>query len=64
VNSKNPRRSGEGCIRYPDGSVSADALHEQLVAGVDVSDIEMESKAELIKNGVPKEVMDRLIPEK
>jgi hypothetical protein len=31
---------------------------------VDISDFEMESKAWLIKNGVPKEVMDRLIPEK
>jgi hypothetical protein len=64
VNEKNPRRSGEGCIRYPDGSVSADALHDQLVAGVDVSDFEMQTKAQLIEAGVPKEVMDRLIPEK
>jgi hypothetical protein len=64
VNQKNPRRSGECCIRYPDGSVSADALHEQLVAGVDVSDFEMQTKAQLIEAGVPKEVMDRLIPEK
>ena len=64
MNNKNPRRSGEGCIRLPDGSVSADALHEQLVAGVDVSDFEMQTKAQLIEAGVPKEVMDRLIPEK
>jgi hypothetical protein len=64
VNQKNPRRSGEGCIRYHDGSVSADALHDQLVAGVDVSDFEMQTKAQLIEAGVPKEVMDRLIPDK
>ncbi len=64
MNQKNPRRSGECCIRYPDGSVSADALHDQLVAGVDVSDFEMQTKAQLIEAGVPKEVMDRLIPEK
>lgn len=48
-----PRRSGEGCIRYPDGSVSAAALHDELVAGVDVSDFEAESRAQLLANGVP-----------
>jgi hypothetical protein len=62
VNNKNPRRSGECCVRYADETVSDDALHEQLVAGVDVYDYDMQAKAELIKNGVPKEVMDRLIP--
>ncbi len=36
----------------PDGSVSADALHEQLVAGVDVSDFEMESKVNYCPTGV------------
>jgi hypothetical protein len=35
-----------------------------MLAGVDDYDFEMESKAQLLKNGVPKEVMDRLIPEK
>jgi hypothetical protein len=64
VNNKNPRRSGECCIRYLDGSVSDDALHEEMLAGVDVSDFEMQTKAQLIEAGVPKEVMDRLIPEK
>jgi hypothetical protein len=53
-----------GCIRYPDGSVSADALVEQMLAGVDDYDFCMQDKAELIKNGVPKEVIDRLIPER
>ncbi len=64
VNNKNPRRGGECCIRYPDGTVSADALVEEMLAGVDVSDFEMQTKAQLIEAGVPKEVMDRLIPEK
>jgi hypothetical protein len=64
VNNKNPRRGGEGCIRYADGTVSADALVEEMLAGVDVYDFEMDPKAQLIKNGVPKEIMDRLIPEK
>ena len=64
LSNKNPSRSGEGCLRYPDGSVSADALHEQLVAGVDDYDFCMQDKAELIRNGVPKAVLDRLIPEK
>jgi hypothetical protein len=64
VNNKNSRRSGECCIRYPDGSVSADALVEEMLAGVDDYDFDMESKVLLIRNGVSKEVMDRLIPEK
>ena len=62
VNEKNPRRSGECCIRYPDGSVSADALHEQLVAGVDVSDFEAESRAQLLASGVPADALNRLFP--
>jgi hypothetical protein len=64
VSNKNPRRSGEGCIRLRDGSVSADALVEQMLAGVDDYDFCMQDKAELIKNGLPKVVADRLIPEK
>ncbi|MGO9930442.1 MAG: hypothetical protein ACLPV8_01295 [Steroidobacteraceae bacterium] len=64
MNNGNPRRSGECCIRYADGTVSDDALHAEMLAGVDDYDFEMESKAQLIKNGVPKVVMDRLIPEK
>ena len=64
VNNENPRRSGEGCIRYADGSVSADALVEEMLAGVDDYDFCAQDKAELIKNGVPKEIMDQLIPER
>jgi hypothetical protein len=63
VNNKISRRSGEGCVRLRDGSVSADALIEQMLAGVDDYDFCMQDKAELIKNGVPNAVMDRLIPE-
>ena len=47
---------------YPDGSVSADALHEQLVAGVDVSDFEAESRAQLLANGVLADTLNRLFP--
>jgi len=64
VNNKNPRRSGEGCIRLPNGTVSADALVEEMLAGVDDYDFCMQDKAELIENGVPEKVMDRLIPER
>lgn len=63
MNNKNPRRSGEGCTRLPDGSVSADALVEQMLAGVDDYDFCMQDKARLIARGVPKAVADRLIPE-
>ena len=62
VNNKNPRRSGECCIRYPDGSVSDDALHEEMLAGVDVSDFEAESRAQLLANGVPADALNRLFP--
>ncbi len=62
VNKKNPRRSGECCVVYPDGSVSADALHEKMIEGIDMHDFDMQARAELIKNGVPQAVMDRLIP--
>ncbi len=64
MNNKNPSPSGESCIRLPDGSVSADALVEEMLAGVDDYDFCMQDKARLIKDGVPKAVMDRLIPEK
>lgn len=62
MNSKNPRRSGECCIRYADGSVSADALHEEMLAGVDLSDFEAESRAQLFANGVPADALNRLFP--
>jgi hypothetical protein len=62
VDNKNRRRGGECCIRYPDGSVSADALHEQLVAGVDVSDFDAEARARLLANGVPADALNRLFP--
>ena len=62
VNNKNLRRSGECCIRFPDGSVSADALHEELVADVDVSDFEVESRTQLVANGVPADALNTLFP--
>ena len=62
MNNKISRRSGEGCVRLRDGSVSADSLHEQLVAGVDVSDFDAESRAQLLANGVPADALNRLFP--
>jgi len=62
VNNKNPRRSGECGIRYPDCSVSADALHEQLVAGVAVSDFDADTRAQLLAKGVPADTLNRRFP--
>jgi hypothetical protein len=54
VNNKKPRRTGECCVVFPDGSLSADALVEEMLAGVDDYDFCALDKSRLIKNGVPK----------
>jgi hypothetical protein len=59
---RDPRRSGEACIRYADGSISADALVQEMLAGVDVSDFDAESRAHLHANGVPADALNRLFP--
>lgn len=63
MNVKDLRRTGECCVVYPDGSVSGDALVEEMLAGVDDYDFCMQDKARLIARGVLKAVADRLIPE-
>lgn len=45
-----------------DGKRHNTALHQAMVEGVDDHDFRMRDKAALIKAGVPKAVMDRLIP--
>lgn len=62
MNNKNPRRSGECCSRYADGSVSADSLHEEMLAGVDLSDFEAQTRAQLLANGVPADALNTLFP--
>ena len=50
---RSPNAGGECCVKLPDGTFSADALHEQLVAGVDDSDIRAKTRRLLIESGLP-----------
>ena len=62
MNEKHLRRGGEACIQMPDGSFSANALHEQMTEGADDSDFRAETRAKLHAQGVPAAALNRLFP--
>ena len=62
INARNPR-GGEACVQYPDGTISDSALHEEMTAGVDDSDIRAKTRSKLLAAGVPAEDLNRVFPD-
>jgi len=56
-------RRGECCAYSGDGRVSDYPLQEQLVEGVDDSDIRARTRAWLLAKGVPAQSLNRLFPD-
>lgn len=46
---------------YPDGSESNSELHEQMVAGVDDTELRQESARQLIANGLDEGIAKRMM---
>ncbi len=61
--NKTAKRGGECCVRLADGTYSADALHEQMTAGVDDSDFRAETRAKLHAKGIPAAALNGLFPD-
>lgn len=61
--NKTAKRGGECCVRLADGTYSTDALHEQMTAGVDDSDIRAETRAWLHAKGLPAASLNGLFPD-
>jgi hypothetical protein len=57
------RWGGEGCVLTADGRLTAHRLHEQLVQGVDDSDIRSRTREKLLARGLLPEQVDRLFPD-
>jgi hypothetical protein len=57
------RRGGEACVQQPDGSYSDAAIHEEIMAGVDDSDIRARTRAKLHAVGVPAATLNGLFPD-
>jgi hypothetical protein len=55
-------KSGVACVNA-DGSYATDALHEQMTAGVDDSDIRARTRAKLHVRGVPAAALNGLFPD-
>lgn len=45
--NKTAKSGGEACVQLADGTYSADALHEQMTAGIDDFDIRAKTRAAL-----------------
>lgn len=61
--NKTAKRGGECCVRLADGTYSADALHEQMVEGIDDSDFRAETRAKLLAKGVPAAALNSVFPD-
>jgi hypothetical protein len=56
-------KSGVACVINADGSYATDALHEQMTAGVDDSDIRARTRAKLRVRDVPAAALNGLFPD-
>jgi hypothetical protein len=63
MNDKSSRPRGTVSVLRSDGSHSDIGLHEEMMAGVDDSDIRMRTRQTFLARGVPVEVLDRVLPE-
>ena len=60
---KTNRRGGEACVEQQDGTYSDAAIHEEIMAGVDDSDIRARTRAELHAKGVPAAALNSVFPD-
>jgi hypothetical protein len=58
-----PLSGAECCVRLEDGSLSAYPLQEQMIEGVDDSDIRIETRKALIEAGLDPQELDLLFPD-
>jgi hypothetical protein len=61
--NKTVKSGGETCIKLADGTYSDVAIHDEIMAGVDDSDIRARSRAKLHAAGVPAAALNRLFPD-
>ena len=62
--SENKTRRGDAvCVKSADAAYSSDALHEQLVEGIDDSDIRARTRAKLHAKGIPAAALNGLFPD-
>jgi hypothetical protein len=61
--NKTAKSGGEACVQLADGSYSADALHEQMTAGVDDSAFQAETRAKLLAKGIPPSALNSGFPD-
>lgn len=63
MSEKNTRRGGEVCVQQQDGSYSDAAIHDEIMAGVDDSDIRAKTRAALHAKGIPAAALNGLFPD-
>jgi hypothetical protein len=63
MSQKKTKRGGEVCVRQPDGSYFDAAIHEEIMAGVDDSDIRATTRLKLLAAGVPAGDLNRVFPD-
>jgi hypothetical protein len=61
--NKTAKSGGAACVRNADGTYSADALHEQMTAGIDDADIRARTRAHLHAKGIPAAALNGLFPD-
>lgn len=61
--SKTARTGGEACVQLANGTYSDAAIHEEIMAGVDDSDIRAKTRAELHAKGIPAAALNGLFPD-
>ena len=54
---------GECCVRHGDGTFSAYPLQQQMIEGVDDSDIRAKTRRMLLERGMPPRQVDMLLPD-
>jgi hypothetical protein len=63
MNENKTKCGGEVCVKNANGTYSADAIHEQMTAGVDDSDIRARTRDKLHARGIPAAALNGLFPD-
>jgi hypothetical protein len=63
VMKKTAKTGGEACIQLADGTYSDAAIHEEIMAGVDDSDIRARTRAKLHAAGITAAALNGLFPD-
>lgn len=61
--NKRAKTGGEACVQLANGTYSDAVIHEEIMAGVDDSDIRARTRARLLESGIPPSSLNGAFPD-